>query len=229
MTQKQRAQKLVMQRKRHWQEELKEPHKQQKQSCHPIKRFVSKSTKKTHQLRTHLISQKFTPAKDESSKLTDTPPEKEEEIEPITSSRQVLVDAPHESLCLHCDCVERAKRAHEEMTDQGSKADPIKAAQRLTEPKQAVRACETLEASLDLLVHLHCKETATQTVCKVRMRHVMQRNPTWVATWTDTTGKKPGLVENQTSNGQDQKHPTQSTFLNHFRCNPAAQKPLLVT
>ena len=55
-------------------------------------------------------------------------------------------------------------------------------------------------------------------------KELMQRNLTWVASQTDTAGKKPGSVENQTTNGQDQKHPMQSTFLNHLRCNQAAQK-----
>ena len=57
----------------------------------------------------------------------------------------------------------------------------------------------------------------------------MQRNPTWVASWMDTAEKKPGLVENHTSNGQDWRHPMQSTFHNHPKCNQAAQKLLPVT
>ena len=60
-------------------------------------------------------------------------------------------------------------------------------------------------------------------------KELMQRNPTWVVSQTDAAGKKPGLVEHQTSNGQDWRHPTQSTFLNHLRCNQAAQKQLPVT
>ena len=58
---------------------------------------------------------------------------------------------------------------------------------------------------------------------------LMQRNPRWVVSQMDTAGKKPGLVENQTSNIQDWKHPMQSTFHNHLRRNQTAQKPPLVT
>ena len=63
----------------------------------------------------------------------------------------------------------------------------------------------------------------------IHTKESTQRNPKRVALQTDTMGKKPGLVENQIICGQDWKHPTQSTFLNHLRCDQAAQKLLLVT
>ena len=62
-------------------------------------------------------------------------------------------------------------------------------------------------------------EVAVVEEIRIRTKELTQRNPTWVATWTDTMGKKPGLVENQIIHGQDQKHPTQLTSLDHLRCN----------
>ena len=43
------------------------------------------------------------------------------------------------------------------------------------------------------------------------------RNPKWVASQTDSVGKKLGLAGNQITIGQGWKHLTQSTFLNHLK------------
>ena len=73
---------------------------------------------------------------------------------------------------------------------------------------------------LHLLVHLLVQETIGNPL----PQELMQGNLTSVASQKDTVERKPGLVESQTSNGQDWRHLMQSTFHNHPKCNQAAQK-----
>ena len=92
-----------------------------------------------------------TEPQEENVNLNETfnPSVKNKPIEPTASPEQGTLNALEENLCFFNNHVEMTRRAHNETTDRGSKADPVKAALRRTQLNQALRACEAAEASWD--------------------------------------------------------------------------------
>ena len=114
----------------------------------------------------------------------------------------------------------------------------------LSEPQTSPAVEEAVAEEADKTNHLadqlagvwgHLAQEAPRKAHPVEAIHnplpqeMTQRNPPWVVSQMDTAERKFGLVENQTSNGQDWRIPMQLTFRNHLKCGQAAQKLLLAT